>query len=98
MSRSYRKNPIIKDRGRKKKKDKRFANKAVRRSKGVGNGKKYRRVYDSWEIVESVDRNPWNEHLKLQLEFWNEYDKFLGDEEIDEEALRQEWLKEYFWK
>lgn len=98
MSRSYRKNPVVKDRGRKRKEVKRFANKAVRRAQGVPNGKGYRRCYDSYEVVDSIDRNPWNEHLNLQLEFWHDYAKFRGDKELDIKVLLKEWLKDYFWK
>lgn len=52
MSRSY-KEPISKDGGRKKKLEKQFASKAVRRYKGdLSNGGCYKKLYEAWNICD----------------------------------------------
>ena len=59
MSRSYKKTPIIKDNGRSKKVQKRFANRRVRnyiKHNDIGKGKQYRKLFDSWEIADYVSR------------------------------------------
>lgn len=48
MSRSYKKHPIVKDPAGKYMK--RFANKKVRRTKDIPNGKAYRKVFETWDI------------------------------------------------
>lgn len=48
MSRSYKKYPIVKDPANKGMK--RFANKKVRHTKDIPNGKAYKKVFESWEI------------------------------------------------
>ena len=48
MSRSYKKFPIVKDPANKGMK--RFANKKVRHTKNIPNGKAYKKVFESWEI------------------------------------------------
>ena len=48
MSRSYKKHPRVKDPAGKYMK--RFANKRVRHTKDIPNGKAYKKVFESWEI------------------------------------------------
>ena len=48
MSRSYKKHPFCKDKN--KKGAKRTANKKVRRTKDIPNGKAYKKVFESWNI------------------------------------------------
>lgn len=66
MSRSYKKNPISKDGGSRKTYSKRLANKAVRRSKIIGDGKWYKKLYCSWNISDSWDRTTLNDHLEFR--------------------------------
>jgi len=49
MSRSFRKNPIIKDSS---KWAKQHANKVVRRTQDVSGGKNYKKVFESWDICD----------------------------------------------
>jgi hypothetical protein len=49
VSRSYKRNPVVKDDKRNKRRYKRMASKAARR-KSLCNGCAYKRVYDSWNI------------------------------------------------
>jgi len=49
MSRSYKRNPIVKDDKRNKRRDKRMASKAARR-KSLCNGCMYKKVYNSYNI------------------------------------------------
>jgi len=48
MSRSYKKSPWIVD--KKDKKMKRLANKRVRNTKNIANGKGYKKAFPSWDI------------------------------------------------
>lgn len=48
MSRSYKKHPFVKDPANKFMK--RYANKKVRRTPNIPNGKAYKKVFESWEI------------------------------------------------
>lgn len=52
MSRSYKKYPGWSGRSRKSKIDKRFANKVVRKSLDVSNGKSYKKVSNTWKIID----------------------------------------------
>lgn len=52
MSRSYKKNPGYTDHSKSTYKDKRFANKKVRKTKNISNGGAYRKVYESWNICD----------------------------------------------
>lgn len=60
MSRSYRKTPILKESGKKKKRT--FANRKVRRKLNsdldytLANGKAYKKVFESWDITDYVFR------------------------------------------
>lgn len=61
MSRSYKKNPIIKDRN---KGMKQIANKKVRNYKGyLANGKAYKKVFESYDISDYAFRTTYNQHL-----------------------------------
>jgi hypothetical protein len=57
MSRSYKKHPFVKDPANKFMK--RYANKKVRRTPNIPNGKAYKKVFESWDI--SDWRWWWNE-------------------------------------
>ena len=48
MSRSYKKHPYVKDPADKRMK--RYANKKVRHTKDIPNGKAYKKVFNSWAI------------------------------------------------
>ena len=50
MSRSYKKHPYSKDRPSKGMK--KFANKKVRHTKDIPNGKAYKKVFESWDICD----------------------------------------------
>lgn len=63
MSRSYRKNWILKDSSRKKKIDKRFANKAVRNCESIQSGGRYKKVFCSYDICDW--RIFWSENPKM---------------------------------
>jgi len=52
MSRSYKKYPGWSGRSRKSKIDKRFANKVIRKTFNVPGGKAYRKIADSWNIID----------------------------------------------
>ena len=68
MSRSYRKTPILKETGKKKKRT--FANRKVRRKLNsdldytLANGKSYKKVFESWDITDYVTRLTLNEAIE----------------------------------
>ena len=70
MSRSYRKNPVVKDRYGSKalKFYKRLSNKKVRHSSGIHNHCSYKKVFDSWEIHDYKSRVSKNDYIKQFIE------------------------------
>lgn len=62
MSRSYKKNPIIKD---KNKGMKQIANKKVRHHKGnIANGNAYKKLFSSYDICDYSFRETYEEYLQ----------------------------------
>jgi len=59
MSRSYKKNPVVKDKPKGSKKAKQLANRRFRRNFSEEYIKNYKRYIDTWEIHDSVDRWDW---------------------------------------
>jgi hypothetical protein len=83
MSRSYKKHNIVKDpsaKGMKK-----YANKKVRRTKNVPNGKAYKKVFESWNIsdyqwiwtreeaIEDYNKAPADSWIKKHFETLEKY-------------------------
>lgn len=66
MSRSYKKNPIVKDGNSRKSFAKRLSNKKVRRYKGISVGCQYKKIFCSWDICDNWDRTTLNEHLEFR--------------------------------
>lgn len=79
MSRSYKKNPIYTDgRTPTPKKSKKYANKKVKHTSNLPNGKAYKKVYESYDIHDYVSRWTWEEAKewylrKSQIEEWTHY-------------------------
>ena len=67
MSRSYKKHPFVKDPANKFMK--RYANKKVRRTPNIPNGKAYKKVFESWDI--SDWRWWWNEQNAID-DYYND--------------------------
>lgn len=81
MSRSYKKNPIVKD-GHSGKFGKRLANRKVRHcKKDIANGKAYKKIFESWDIHDFVYRYPL-----IQL---------LRDQEAEEKAVMNDGVPDY---
>lgn len=96
MSRSYKKTPVVKD-YHSGKKGKRQANRKVRRCKHIiSSGNSYRKVYETWDIHDSVSRYS--------------YQQFLVDKESEGVRVEQgveksyptytysDWAKSYYRK
>lgn len=65
MSRSYKKNPVCTDKHRKTtKQKKKFANKKVRKSKNLSDGKIYKKVSESYDIYDFATYWSWNKAKK----------------------------------
>lgn len=61
MSRSFKHTPIFAD-GSSSKKQKRFANKRVRKFKNdISNGKFYKKIYESYDIYDYISRKTFKE-------------------------------------
>lgn len=82
MSRSYKKTPIVKDNKRGRKHSKRQANKKVRHSHEVPNGKQYRKFYNPWDIYD------W-----IYFTSFEDYKQWC--EEETEEEMYVAWKKRY---
>ena len=99
MSRSYKKSPICSDRPNGAKYWKRIGNKKARKSKdNFPKGRKYRRVYNSWEIHDYISR--WTK--KEALEYYNHAGYFYNgkwycafDFKDEKEFLNKYWKKYY---
>lgn len=92
MSRSYKKNPICSDRPNGAKYWKRLANKKVRKQNiRFSKGKKYKKVFNSWEIHDYISR--WSKYQALKDLYRYKYLK--EDYESEEEFLNKFWKKYY---
>ena len=83
MSRSYRKNPIIKDNGKSKKEMKSLANRKVRRKLNdsdfnISNGNAYKKEFESWDIADFISR-------------WTKEDAI---KEYESKSKKYRWFKE----
>lgn len=103
MSRSYRKNPIIKD-GRfnraKGKHGKKFANRKVRHSEDILQHTNYKKIYCSWEINDYCSRMS-KEELIADFDSYSEnvpfYPSWMDEFKTLEDALNW-WRKTYLRK
>lgn len=103
MSRSYRKNPIIHYAPESGAWGKRQANKKVRRTRDIPDGKVYKKCYCSWNIHDCRSRYTINEYF----ERWSRFIDFCEANGMDwknspyggtlHEAIKK-WKKDYFWK
>lgn len=80
MSRSFKKNPIIKDSNKWAKK---YANKVVRRTRNVPDGKNYKKAFESWDISD------WRLRYTLK--------ECALNNELDSKDIIN-WYKTYYWK
>lgn len=94
MSRSYKQMPIVKDgTPGSRRKAKRLANKVVRRSQYVADGKYYCRLYESWNIYDYAFHRP----LWCEFEQWEEeHGRWI--EPDGQQAVKNRWAKWYFRK
>ena len=82
MSRSYKKNPVCKDNEGKRKKMKRIANKRVRKDMTITNGKQYKKVSNSYDIVD--------------YRSYRTYEKFKGSRSVWGELFtKDDWERWY---
>lgn len=74
MSRSYKKNPYYTDGSPgTTQESKKFANKKVRNTEDIPNGGAYKKVSESWDIHDFVDRWTWEEAKALWERGDNQY-------------------------
>ena len=108
MSKSYKKTPIIKDNTGTKQLQwyKRHANKTVRRTADIANGKAYKKVYCTWNIHDYSFRQTYNEYLKERVSKLKHYLNIYGSIDEIPERLKRDfydidcnfWLKTYYRK
>lgn len=96
MSRSYKHTPVVTDRSGRPgsaKYFKRQANRKVRHTFDVPNGKAYRRVYNPWNIRDYIFYWPQS----YAVERYNRYYDIYGNQSL-EEYINKVWKKYYFRK
>ena len=100
MSRSYKKHPYVKDGGPTGVRfAKREANKKVRRTANIPNGKSYRRVSEPWDIHDYVNYWPWadaKEWYEANKDYFKERYEIFGLVEDEENGsfIKDENMKE----
>ena len=96
MSKSYKKQPVIKDNGGSKKVGKKLANKRLRTQskKGVeiGNGGSYKKHYEQWNIADNISR--WSKEDAIA--YYNDTNVIGGNWAREEFATLEDFLK--YWK
>jgi len=103
VSRSYKKNPWLKDRNPWAK---RMANKKVRRfKKDLANGNAYKKVSCSYNICDYKWRTTLFEHLESEKRWAEEINisrrwfvRSIGEYEYDEKKEIKNWKKHHYWK
>lgn len=91
MSRSYKKHPVYSSQWGNKKFTKKQANRKVRHSEDIPNGKQYRKFYESWNIIDhhsyqtKEDAKIW---FRLYKHLWKLYKN-------EDEYIREVWFPYY---
>lgn len=106
MSKSFKKTPIVKDWNTSTKYRKQQANRRVRRTKNVPNGKAYRRYTNPYDIYEDVSRysiHDWRvayESILKEFErgVFNHYRTPWTREDIERSYGIEDWMKCYLRK
>lgn len=102
MSRSYRKNPVLKYAPSAGKWGKQFANKRVRRFKGkLSSGKAYKKLYETWNIHDVVERTTLNGWLERWGKWWDWLEMKGYEGNLYGDTLQDavgNWKKTYYWK
>ena len=103
MSRSYKKNPIYTDRPHGAKYWKRVGNKKVRKNNNTfPKGKKYKRMYNSWEIHDYISRYSKCEAIKdyyySGIFINGKWFKTFNEYKNEQEFLNKYWKKNYLRK
>ena len=100
MSRSYKHNPIYTDRPHGAKYWKRQANRKVRHSFNVPNGKQYRKFYNPWEIHDWICRESkydaiawYNNHKRTYY-----YEYFYKEYPTLEDYMNKCWAHNFYRK
>ena len=110
MSRSYKKFPLWKDNGPGSAWSKRVANKKVRRTFDIPNGRAYKKVYDTYNIHDYFSYYPFKKWMKREYEhyhtcfndgvpWWRNsayVEKYSKIPDEQEEFV--EWARTYYWK
>ena len=102
MSRSYKKNPVLKYAPKSGKIGRGFANRRVRYYKGeLSNGACYKRLYEPWNIHDCVQRQTLEDALEYRT-YALAYNEMRGWDDAPEEAninlYIQKWKKWYYRK
>lgn len=107
MSRSYRKNPILKDGGKSSKENKQLANRRVRRVLNrnhdyeIKNGNAYRKINETWNINDYVSRfteKEASDYYDSMIRSDNYWDRWFLEEYPTKEAWMKKYRKDYLYK
>lgn len=96
MSRSYKKNPVVKDNPKGSKKVKQLANRRFRRNFSEEYIKDYKRHTDTWEIHDFIGRWGW-EHARAEYES-GQLSKWWYEKCPTLEEFHNYWRKEMLGK
>ena len=77
MSRSYKKNPVMKSESKAKRFWKKEANKKVRHTKDVPNGREFKKIGDTYNINDYVSKSYTKKDVKRFLKYHKPYQIFM---------------------
>lgn len=93
MSRSYRKNPIVKDHISDSKK---WANRKIRNLEDIPSGGAYRKHYPQYDICDWWDRTPIEHMANNWREDQSDHCHWMAGKDPQQAVI--EWAKRYYWK
>ncbi len=97
MSRSYKKNPVVKDRGKSHKEEKRIASRRIRSKakeetlKGerlIADGMGYKRHVEQYDVVDTIQR--WSKEEAIAM-----YEKYMAMDEPTSAYFPEDFKKDY---
>ena len=100
MSRSYRKNPVLKDGGNRRRGiDKRIANKAVRNTVEIASGGAFHKVVSPYDLCDRWERTTFREHMAWEWDHYYSWTLLFGPQPKPDIAKEwKKWRIEFYWK
>lgn len=94
MSRSYKKNPVVKDHN---KGMKNLANRKLRRKKYdyLLQGGAYKKHFEQWDISDYLFLWEFQDYYDFHMRLWEKYDRHKGVPQPTEKDLWRDWYRTY---